>query len=199
MLAQLLKTETCAAHHALDHHPLLSQLFKPELSAETYARILISMRGVQEQCEAMLATVSRQLPHHSYFDFPSRMPLLDNDLRNLGQLPSTIASISDPIVINNAGAYVGMAYVIEGSALGGQHIARYLHNAKPSLPVGFFSSSGIDCKQRWNSFWEFANSYCDETQYENAVAIAVQTFDLYRAQMDRYLNDFSSAPLPLSA
>ena len=191
MLAQLLKTETRAAHHALDHHPLLSQLFSPELSSETYALILSSMRGVQMQCETVLANFAERLPQHfsydGYLNFASRIPLIDKDLSSVKNIPQTLPAISNPISLNSIGSYIGMAYVIEGSALGGQHIARYLQKVKPLLPVSFFSSEGFDCKERWNSFWEFANAHCPENEYDIAVATAIQTFDIYRLQMDHYL------------
>ncbi|RYZ95737.1 MAG: hypothetical protein EOO68_18100, partial [Moraxellaceae bacterium] len=55
MLAQLLKSETQAAHRQLDHHPLLKRLFEVELDASKYAVVLQAMHGVQSQCEKILA------------------------------------------------------------------------------------------------------------------------------------------------
>ena len=197
MLAQLLKSETRAAHHVLDHHPLLMQLFKPDLSVDTYALILSSMRDVQVYCENTLAVAAKNISHHQYLDSQSRIPLLNDDLRRLPYLPTIFQSIVDPITVNNMGAFIGMAYVIEGSALGGQHIARYLQKTNPQLPIQFFSSAGFDCKQRWELFLDFARSSCPQDQYENAVTSAVKTFEIYRRHMDRCLDKNASNSVTL--
>lgn len=184
MLAEILKNETRSAHKQLDQHPLLVKLLQPNLSTETYTLILSGMYGIQFHCESTLDAAADKFIDHEYFHLPSRLPLLAEDLRQLHSVSTATITNKQKLSCNSIGAYVGMAYVLEGSALGGQHIARYLSKSSPHFPTQFFSSQNMDCKNRWATFWEFANQYCLASDIDSAISSALKTFHFYEQHMD---------------
>jgi heme oxygenase len=75
---------------------------------------------------------------------------------------------------NNDSELIAMLYVIEGSMMGGQFLARKLGN---KFPVHFFSVYGENTAQKWQEFWLFANAVCTDNQYEEVVKMAMSLFE----------------------
>ena len=92
----------------------------------------------------------------AYFAPRRRLPMLDADLRACGATGDQIAAL--PAVPETALPFadrpraLGILYVVEGSTLGGQHVARFVAghlNLSPGHGTAYFASYGPDVGRRW--------------------------------------------------
>jgi heme oxygenase len=182
-----LRKATKRLHHILDHHPVLAPLVRPNLTVIEYGNALEALHGVQVQAEAGILAFLEKYP--GLFDYESRrkLPALESDLAALGRTPIRLET--EFSIPESVAALVGVLYTIEGSANGGQVIARLLRELPfENLPMAFFSGYGSLSRQRWDEFFEFAETNCrDEDDREIAVMAATQTFDAIKRHMDAYL------------
>lgn len=175
----LLRHATRAAHHALDHHPLLAGLLDDGLDLPRYARSLAALHGAFAVAEAVVQAGTSTGPAYL-----PRVPRLDADLAALGCVPmpftGTIAAPAD------AAGRIGMLYVLEGSALGGQFIARRLRTTLgESCPCSFFGGEGEQaCAARWQRFIGHAEAICANGGGDRAATAAVALFASFRAHLD---------------
>jgi len=177
-----LRQATRQAHHVLDHHPLLAPLVRPGLTRLQYGHALAALHAVHEQVEAGILAFLARRP--GLFDFESRRKLaaLESDLTALGRAPLP-AGTAFPVP-DSLGALIGVLYVIEGSTLGGQVIARTLHQSSDgNLPVAFFTYYGDQVLPRWQAFLAFAES-CPAEEIEAAASSAVALFQAIAAHLD---------------
>lgn len=141
-----LRTETRADHEALEARLPLTT---PALTLDVYVGILRAFRSVVGPLETRLAHLG--LP--ARLDFGWRAPLLDADLAALGDPaggPHTAGEWAD---LTHAAA-LGACYVLEGSTLGGQVIARHLAPLKVTAERGgaYFAGHGAQTGPRWKAF-----------------------------------------------
>jgi heme oxygenase len=179
IIATRLRQATKAAHHRLDHHPLLAALLDPAIDLERYGDGLAALHGVFSAAENLVAGLNT-------IDFPHcpRTPALDADLANLGRLPLPFAGrLSGP---DTAGARIGLLYVLEGSALGGQVLARQLRaTLGPECPLRFFTGQGEGhAAGRWAAFWNYASSSCDPADFPAAEEAAKDLFAAFCQHLD---------------
>lgn len=82
-----------------------------------------------------------------------------------------------------------MLYTIEGSANGGQVIARLLRELPfKNLPMAFFNGYVSLSRQRWDEFFEFAETNCRDENRETTAIAAALTFDAIKRRLDAYLD-----------
>ena len=160
------------AHDKLEHQPILLQLLR-DVSIDEYANALAALHGVHAAIEKNIVDFLADQP--DLFDYQSRLkiPALEEDLKALAKVPF-ISKIAFPIP-KNVAELVGMIYVLEGSTMGGQFLARKIGD---KFPIRFFSGYGANTAQKWQEFWVFANSVCTVEQYEDAGNMAVLLFEL---------------------
>lgn len=186
-LQYLLRQATKLPHHALDHHPVLAPLVRPDLTLVQYGNALEALHGVQVHAEACILAF---LEHHpGLFDYQSRLKLgaIESDLAALGRIPIRL-NTKFPVP-ETIGGLVGVLYTVEGSTQGGQVIARTLRELPlEDLPVQFFTGYGDMSQQRWDEFLQFAETHCPEEEREVAVATAVLLFDAIKCHLDVYLS-----------
>lgn len=152
-----------------------------------YGNALEALHGVQVNAETGILVFLEK--HPGLFDYESRrkLPALESDLAALGRIPirfNTKFPIPETIA-----ALVGILYTVEGSAQGGQVIARALQELPlENLPTKFFTGYGELSQQRWIEFLQFADIHCLEDERGIAVATAVSVFDAIKNHLDNYLN-----------
>jgi heme oxygenase len=182
LIATRLRQATKAAHHRLDHHPLLAALLDPAINYQCYGDALAALHGVFSAAESLVAKQEMD-------DFPyrSRTPALDADLAELGRIPFPFTGCLPAPDI--AGAHIGLLYVLEGSALGGQVLARQLRLALGAeCPLRFFTGQGeIATASRWAAFWQYANHCCDPADFPVAEAAAIGLFAAFSQHLDTCL------------
>jgi heme oxygenase (biliverdin-IX-beta and delta-forming) len=106
-----------------------------------------------------------------------RGPLLEADLRRLGIDPCALPRcrlVPDVTALPRA---LGAMYVLEGSRLGGQVLARQVARAAGHVPTRFLAGAGARTGARWASFCRFAEERAAAPcAIEQAAAAAVDCF-----------------------
>lgn len=177
-----LRTATAEAHARLDAGlPLVG----PALTREAYGRTLARMAAVHLPLEAAVATVGGWAEVGFDPAAHSRAHLLRRDLQVL-DLP--IPPSPTLPAIRGMGEAMGVLYVLEGSALGGQVISRHVKRTlgiDPETGGAFFAGHGASTGPMWKAFCaaleRFGAAHADGRA--DAVRAAEETFSL----MERWL------------
>lgn len=155
-------------------------LLGPGLTLDRYRRLLERWYGFE-------ATWERHAPAvlgDAFFAPRRRLPMLDADLHACGLTADQIAAL--PTVPDAAlpfadrSAALGILYVIEGSTLGGQHVAKTVATRlglSPDRGTAYFSSYGPDVGR----FWRETKAQLDAPPFaadsEAVIAGAIAAFD----------------------
>lgn len=184
-----LKAATASAHARLERSV---GVFERAATPERYVGLLARFYGIYAPLEACLAATA-DWPALGY-DFAARCktPLLERDLLALpgaeGRLPRLprCGALPDVSTLPRA---LGCLYVVEGSTLGGQVIARELlrrHGISPERGAAFFTSYAAAVGPRWRAFkgWTetLARAMSDNEQAA-MIAAATETFDRFSCWM----------------
>ena len=209
-VAAALRQATKAAHHALDHHPVLAPLVKNSLTLQDYARALAGLHAPQARLESLLVPwlasgsgsesgggTSPSLP--ASHEFPPRLGALDADLEHLKKAPYPEMAVfpfppwtgTDPSGAAAAGL-IGVMYVLEGATQGALVIAREIAAHLPAAPRQFFADG--NGALRWPAFWQRVDRQlpgdpvlrAEETNLACQAALA--TFDYYCAHLSGCLS-----------
>ena len=176
-----LRTETGEAHCRLEQ--VLALLSPPPSQART-RRALERFRGFHATWEpALQGRADMAAITHGR----SRLTLLDGDLQRLGLTAAAIAALpacrAAAGLCSTPGAALGSLYVMEGSTLGGQVIARGLAGA-PWLPGGglsYFSPYGERTGRMWRELKTYLQTAADGGEGDAIVAGAVSSFGVLQA------------------
>ncbi|HEX4608640.1 MAG TPA: biliverdin-producing heme oxygenase [Urbifossiella sp.] len=180
LLAEL-KTRTRPHHERIEAglNPMREGLTRAD-----YEYLLAGFYGFYAPWEDRAATALRP-DLRAEFDRRRKAPALDRDLRFLGADPAGLPRCARLPPTDSAAAVLGAMYVVEGSTLGGQHIARHLARTlgvRPGAGCDFFSGYGDETGAMWKQFraWLTAHGVGQE---EVVVAAAADTFDRLGAWM----------------
>jgi heme oxygenase len=174
----------------MDHHPLLAPLVRPTLSLDHYQYVLRVMNWFHVPIhEKLVAAMAKFIPDSDYM--PSDRPTwLAEDLKWFGMdamaAPDIISACLTPR-FTSAESLIGALYVLEGSTLGGQVIARQLAESigvSHGKGASFFYGHGGNTGSHWKDFWYLADEVCATGSIAQVCASAVGMFD----DMAHYLN-----------
>lgn len=110
----------------------------------------------------------------------TKLPLLERDLRSIGAAPDRLRVSAPALGLAEA---LGAMYVLEGSTLGGQVIAR--HVAGPlgvtaDSGLAFFTCYGARTGEMWKRFGDALESWAaDDGDADAVVAGAIQCFTAF--------------------
>ncbi len=177
-LAARLRRETADAHRSLEE--ALDLLRRP-LDRQRFKHVLERFHGFHTVWES---AVRRHAALIAFLDARTRLPALRRDLLALGAAPSEVEHL--PVCLAAAdlarseAEAIGSIYVMEGSTLGGQLIARALAEADwlPDGGLSYFNPYGRDTGARWRAFHAFAEARLPEDAHGAAVAGARRTFEV---------------------
>lgn len=148
MVIDELRRATGAHHAAIDRLLQLDGAYQPL----RYRRILQGFDAYLSVWEPQLAAA---LPArlHAFFAEGCRGALVRADLAALGVAERCETPVKLPALPSVAAAF-GSLYVLEGSALGGQVIARELarHGIGPQAGGSYFAGAGPATGARWRAF-----------------------------------------------
>lgn len=159
-------------------------LMRDDFSLEDYRKLLISFYAFYEPFE--LRMKQSLAAHHVDFDYEERLnaPRLRADLRSLGMTDAEIAAIEncdDLPALDSQEKIFGALYVVEGSTLGGQMIARHLKEKfglEETNGGAFFSGYGKSTGKMWNAFRETITDFAETTDnHEEIIKSANATFE----------------------
>ena len=154
-LTTLLRTQTQAAHHALDSMPILVEMASGRIGPGRYLLVIAAFDQVWRVTEPEAWTVlAAKIPEISILR-EERCRLLDDDLAALGgRKPGRQRADATAAILTPPQA-AGALYVFEGARLGGRLIAERL--GKAGHPLGspgyrFFGDLRDDVAIRWRQF-----------------------------------------------
>ncbi len=200
MLMTTLREETSSYHARLERSPLLRGLVGAELSHRFYAAVLGANYGFYAPLEARLLAAA-DWPSLG-FDLGERLktPMLEADLASFGlegELLRALPQCEALPRIPNLYAALGAMYVLEGSTLGGQLVARQLATSLaigPASGAAFYSSYRARVGPMWQRFRAFVEAY--GSAHEDAViAAASATFAALEAWYDASYKAIAAARL----
>ncbi|WP_203076555.1 biliverdin-producing heme oxygenase [Falsiroseomonas ponticola] len=125
-----LRQETRDLHDRIEANARFARLMAPDLTIAEYRLLVARLHGHHAPLEAALDAMAHRLPAClSLHRRLNRRAALMADLRALGFPPAEIAALPrcEPHAVRSVEQALGALYVLEGSTLGGQLIARHLH------------------------------------------------------------------------
>lgn len=178
-----LKRETEADHRlAEDALPLMQE----RLDRTQYRRCLGRLHGFVGAYEKHAAATAPEWMRET-LHARRRVALLKRDLEWFGAMES---DTSDPILpeMNSLPALLGAMYVMEGSTLGGQLIARHVAIAldlRDGQGTAYFRGHGDQTGRMWKEFCEMLMTRVSEEQLDMVVISAKSMFAAFGNWMSR--------------
>jgi len=116
-----------------------------------------------------------------------RAPLLRADLAALGIDAAALPRATALPDVRGLGRALGALYVLEGSTLGGQVLAREVSRGAAGVPTAFLHGAGEATGPRWTSFGRFAEQLAagQPGVAADALAAARETFAALAAWLRR--------------
>lgn len=153
---------------------------------DAYAEALARLRSCFAVVEASLLEFENSSGSPVEMPFLPRTPALEHDLQalNAGLDPIT----AEPKPIASKACYLGMRYVLEGSARGGVHIAKSLARRFPEIDERAFTFWKLQIRQagHWTAFLaQLAPLDNCKTHQDNAVSGAIKGFDTFLDIMNK--------------
>lgn len=182
-----LKDETAELHEEAERYV---RILDAGATVEDYARYLVAMLGYHRPIEASLARCAPLIAAGFDPAVRQRAELLLQDVRSLGLDPDAVARCTRLPASTTLGRAIGIAYVLEGSTLGGRYILAKLPPAIAALrgtSTAFLDGYGSATGERWRGFGAIVERAVDnDVAAAEAVAGARDTF----ATMTSWLAQF---------
>jgi heme oxygenase (biliverdin-IX-beta and delta-forming) len=182
-----LKAGTIEQHSSIER---IMPFFKSDFSLEAYIRVLKAFLGFFEPVERELRSVATRDSFGFNIDRRQRSNLLRADLLALGVTPAAMALIPrcDHLPrLENVDDGLGCLYVLEGSTLGGQLIARELQTRfgiAEKTGAGFFHGYGSQTGVKWREFCTSVRIYAAGGKSQSAIVQSARsTFELMESWM----------------
>jgi heme oxygenase len=180
-LREALRASTHSRHEALD------RALMPPGTVWTRGRYQRFLRGTLAVVETLEPAIAALLPDLAPIDAPARAVRLRRDLRALGA-----DAVVDPCApaLSGRPAAFGAAYVLEGSMLGGQHVAQALDRDLGLGDAGltYLRPPGVAIGPRWKTFVATLDAFgaaAAAAEWRAAEAAADATFAAFTAAFRR--------------
>jgi heme oxygenase len=171
-----LRLETRPFHDAVEQNPFNLALGTGTVTAADTAQFLAKMYGFLESYEAQLHAHAAAFGPAWKLDYRYRAPLILQDLARLGH-DAAPPLYPEQLPPTSRAQLLGAMYVLEGSTLGGQVIARQLDKAGIAAHA-FFTGRAERTGPLWKVFCEQLTEAAETGEDDPAaiVAGAVHTF-----------------------
>ncbi|MBB4265424.1 biliverdin-producing heme oxygenase [Roseospira visakhapatnamensis] len=177
-----LKVRTRDQHDALHRHGALSLLVRPRLAPSSYRSILEVFDAFLVAAEAQVLVPADDGLAAGGFRRASRRPDLARDIKDLaaaGVPPPPGGPPAPPAlrVPAGQGGALGVLYVLEGSRLGGQGLARRVGSSLPHGLGGatrFLGSPGLDVAAHWQRVGQVINTLGKEPGVAEEACVAAR-------------------------
>jgi heme oxygenase len=180
-LSLRLRTETRDMHDRIEANSRFSRLMAPDLGLAEYRALLLGLYGHHAAAEAALAAAPGMPPALGLSARLRRNAALALDLRALGLSDADITAVPRCTAyhISNAEAAWGTLYVLEGSTLGGQLIARHLAatlGLGPETGAAGLVPHGTQTGALWREFRTLMDQAAAQREIEPDAVIAAARF-----------------------
>ncbi|WP_406854421.1 biliverdin-producing heme oxygenase [Alsobacter sp. KACC 23698] len=175
MLLTRLRTETRAAHDRIESD---LDMLGPGLTLERYGALVARFHAFFRIWEPRIGEL---VGDEAFFGPRRKLPLLEADLAALGLAPLR----QTPRIprLDDVEEAMGSLYVLEGSTMGGQVIAKSLERRLGLAGPGatYFASYGRDVAARWRAFQDILASLSSPAADDRIVCAALATFESLQA------------------
>ena len=178
-----LRHETRPFHDAVEQNPFNLALAAGTVTAADTARFLAKMYGFLAPYEAQLHAQAALFGPAWQLEQRYRAPLILEDLVRLGHAAAPPLYPGLPPLGTRA-QLLGAMYVLEGSTLGGQVIARQLDKAG-IVPHAFFTGRAERTGPLWKGFCQHLTEAAETEEPAAIVASAVHTFQALSAWLNQ--------------
>ena len=187
-LLDRLKQETQESHRAVERH---IDVMNRVQTAGSYRTLLEQLYGVycpvESEIAGSMSEIATWLPD---IDKRKRTESLRLDLLVLGNVCPEALPLAAAPPLGSLPQWFGCLYVLEGSTLGGQIIAREVGNHlgySPESGCSFFASHGAAIGGMWRRFGEAIESYAaaHSESHEIIIQSAAATFHTFGSWFER--------------
>ena len=164
-----------------------------DLTLGTYVDVLRRLRVIVAAWETHLAANSHWFPA-SFIAERNRLPLIIRDLEVLSVSGLDAGRCEIPSLRGRA-ELMGAMYVMEGSRLGGQLIARHVEKVlglEPGHGTCYFRGFGNETGRMWTEFLERLRDIIPEEETQDVIAGAKKMFGAFGDWMTSLTNDAGS-------
>jgi heme oxygenase len=190
-----LRRATRFEHAAAENTAVMRALFDGQLGEAAYVRLLQGYHSLYDTWERRHATWLLGDLMISGWRYQTRLLAIESDLRRLGAQPAlrlgeSIEPLQLPSKISQATPHIaqvswGSLYVIEGSALGGQIIARKLTREFPHHQHLFFSLGHGKGRPGWKDFQGLIANQLRDTKTRRKIALQARAaFGVFQHMLD---------------
>ena len=176
MISQILKEKTKSLHDGLEVEFQSSKIFDKTYTLENYRKLIyfnyLFLLHFENQ---VFALFSPEIADKLNLEKRRKLHLIQNDLSSLNIKKTEPQNL--PEIKNEAEAF-GFLYVMEGSTLGGNVIAKQLskNSEFQNISFDYFNCYGDETGFLWKNFKETLDEYIDENQYEDVLSGANRAF-----------------------
>jgi heme oxygenase len=185
-ILDLLREQTRAAHERAEE---TLPLMDPALDRARYREILAAFWGFHAALEPRLRAVDGLAALGLDAGRRRKLPLLEADLRALGEDPSRLPAAPEVPRVDGVPAALGVMYVLEGATLGGRVISRHLASLGigPETGGAFFGGYGDATGEMWKAFAGATGAYAEAHPESTGamVSAADETFTLLERWLAR--------------
>jgi heme oxygenase len=182
-LRESLRAATGEIHALLHQHTGFAAIQNGSIDLAAYRALILRLYGFYAPFEAAVGIGSE------------RSTWLLQDLAAVGINGATMATIPRCTALtafDTPGRRLGALYVVEGSTLGGRHLARHLDSlfgSEGSAGRRFFIGRGAHTSAAWNAFLAQLSSSAGATAARmEIVAAAVRTFSIFHEWLNGWRN-----------
>jgi len=170
MVSEYLKQNTAEYHDAAEKLFNSEKIFNKSFTLEDYKKIINANYLMLLHSEnGIFSNLSKDLSARLQLDQRKKLPLIEKDLTGLSLENQTT---SCDIKFDNEYEALGAMYVIEGSTLGGNVIAKQLSKTEgfDGVTFNFFGCYQENTGLMWKNFKEVLDAEVKEESYEKVLS-----------------------------
>ncbi|WP_294311921.1 biliverdin-producing heme oxygenase [uncultured Chryseobacterium sp.] len=177
MVSEYLKQHTAVYHDAAEKLFNSKKIFDRTFTLEDYKKIISTNYLMLLHSEdKIFQSLSGELAGKLQLEDRKKLPLIEKDLASLSLEPE---SVSHDLEFTGENEALGALYVIEGSTLGGNVIARQLSKTEgfDGVTFNFFGCYRENTGPMWKSFKEVLDAEVDEQNYDEVLSGAKKLYN----------------------
>lgn len=176
MVSEYLKQNTAEYHDAAEKLFNSEKIFNKTFTLEDYKKIIhTNYLMLLHSEDKIFNSLNGRFAEQLQLDQRKKLPLIEKDLESLS-LENQIASHA--LEVNNEHEALGMMYVIEGSTLGGNVIAKQLSKTEgfDEVTFNFFGCYQENTGPMWKNFKEVLDKEVAEENYNEVLSGAKKLY-----------------------
>ena len=177
MISQILKEKTKSLHDDLEEQFQSSKIFDKTYTLENYRKLIhFNYLFLLNFEDGVFNAFSPEIAEKLNLEKRRKLSLIEKDLSSLDIEKSELQN--HPDIKNEAEAF-GFLYVMEGSTLGGNVIAKQLSKNPEfqNISFNYFNCYGDETGFLWKNFKETLDESSSENQYEDVLNGANKAFE----------------------